>query len=228
MYGTVYIIHCLVNGKYYVGQTIRRLRTRFIIHSNQPNTYIAKAMRKYGRENFIIEPICEAADPDELNRLECLWIIALASYVHGIGYNCKIAGALLPEIVERGAAKRRGKTRTVEQREKVSAGLIRYFETHVNPKKGRPIKESQREKLKALKGPRNSRWGAHDTPEVIERRRQSLLGKHWKHRKARRSGMTNAAGKRSEKTILHMRWLRLIRRLSGPRLVLQHATGNYF
>src|ERR1039458_9219547 len=190
MYGTVYIIYCLVNDKYYVGQTVQPLRSRFRVHANHPTTYIAKAIRKYGRDNFLIEAICEAGDADELDRLEGLWIIALAAHVNGIGYNCMTTvGHISPEARARGDAKRRGIHRTEEHKEKVRIGLLRYFSTHVSPKKGRPMKESQREKLKALKGPLSSRWGKRDTEEVKEMRRHSLLGKHWKHRKVRRSGI---------------------------------------
>lgn len=81
MYGVVYLITNLVNGKYYVGQTIQSLKQRFRVHANHPSTYIAKAIRKYGRDNFLIETLCQAHNADELDRMESLWIIALASHV---------------------------------------------------------------------------------------------------------------------------------------------------
>ena len=234
MYGTVYIIHNLVNGKYYVGQTIQRLHRRFTVHANQPHTYIAKAIRKYGRDKFLIEPICQANNAEELDRLEALWIVALKAHVKGVGYNCMTTvGHLTAESLARLAATKTGVRRSAETNAKVSAGLKRYFSAHGSPKKGVPMKDSQRDKLKARVGPLNSRWGKHDTEETKERRRLKLLGQKrslgTRQRNATASRITkNGRGLRSEETKLHMRWLRLTGRLSGPRLYLQHGTGNYF
>ncbi len=151
-----------------------------------------------------------------------------------VGYNVRLAAkgyrTLPPESIEKARQKMLGHEVTPETRAKVSAGLKEYYRTHKNAKAGKPMSESQLAKMKELKGPRSARFGKKDSPEVCERRRQSILGKHYKQHKVRRSdgGRNNAAGKRSEETRLRMRWLRLIKRLSGPVLVLQHATGNYF
>lgn len=52
----VYKITNKVNGKFYVGVTSKKLSSRFYQHS-KATSYIGNAIRKYGRENFIIDEI---------------------------------------------------------------------------------------------------------------------------------------------------------------------------
>ena len=75
----VYSIKCLINNKVYIGQTIRPIEQRFKRHLNDAlnnilDTHFARAIRKYGKENFIIEQIDEAQTQDELNQKEQYWI----------------------------------------------------------------------------------------------------------------------------------------------------------
>ncbi len=68
MKGKIYKITNKVNGKIYVGQTIKTLEERFQKHcwgTTEKDKYhlnmaIKKAIKKYGKENFIIELIEEA------------------------------------------------------------------------------------------------------------------------------------------------------------------------
>ena len=50
------------NNKVYIGQTIRPIQDRFHRHINDAlnnilDTHFARAIRKYGKDNFIIEQI---------------------------------------------------------------------------------------------------------------------------------------------------------------------------
>lgn len=88
-FGYIYKIVNKVNGKSYVGQTIHDIKTRFRNHKHASltqNTYLYKAMRKYGYDNFTIEEIDVANNLDELNNKEIYWIKQLNTKVPN-GYN---------------------------------------------------------------------------------------------------------------------------------------------
>lgn len=75
----VYKITNIQNNKVYIGQSIRPIKDRFNRHINDAlnnilDTHFARAIRKYGKENFIIELIDTAQNQDELNQKEQHWI----------------------------------------------------------------------------------------------------------------------------------------------------------
>ncbi len=78
----VYKITNTANGKVYVGQTIQRYQKRFIDHlaeafGTKRQTKLYNAMRKYGRESFVISLLEEIMPPltiDDLNDAEEKWI----------------------------------------------------------------------------------------------------------------------------------------------------------
>ena len=68
----IYKITNIQNNKIYIGQTIRPVKDRFHRHINDAinniiDTHFARAIRKYGVENFIVETIDSAENQDELN-----------------------------------------------------------------------------------------------------------------------------------------------------------------
>ena len=68
MYGFIYITTNLVNKKKYIGQcSYNKVRTEFYLGSGK---HIIAAIKKYGKENFSREILCEAENLEELNRLE--------------------------------------------------------------------------------------------------------------------------------------------------------------
>lgn len=86
----VYKIKNNVNNKVYIGQTIRPIENRFQRHINDAinnivDTHFARAIRKYGKENFSIEMIDKANTQEELNLKEQYWIRFYDST--NIGYN---------------------------------------------------------------------------------------------------------------------------------------------
>ena len=48
----VYLLTNNLNLMCYVGKTTRKLKTRLCAHKNNPNSYIGRAIQKYGWENF--------------------------------------------------------------------------------------------------------------------------------------------------------------------------------
>ena len=75
----IYKITNIQNNKVYIGQTIRPIEQRFKRHINDAlnnilDTHFARAIRKYGKDSFIIEKIDNAQTQDELNQKEQYWI----------------------------------------------------------------------------------------------------------------------------------------------------------
>lgn len=84
----VYKITNKINGKVYIGQTIRPIEQRYQRHINDAinnalDTHFARAIRKYDQENFICEQIDNADTQEELTRKEQYWIKYYNSIVYG-------------------------------------------------------------------------------------------------------------------------------------------------
>lgn len=92
-YGVIYKITNLVNGKIYVGLTTKTIEKRLNqhIHSNGCSA-ITDAIKKYGKENFKIEIICECFSKNELNEREIYFIDFYKSLVTCNGYNIESGG----------------------------------------------------------------------------------------------------------------------------------------
>ena len=82
----VYKIENRVNGKIYVGRTIRTLNTRIYQHKHNNKSLIGRAIQKYGWENFSVEIIEECDTFEKLVEREIYWIKKLNSKVPN-GYN---------------------------------------------------------------------------------------------------------------------------------------------
>lgn len=77
----------LINGKIYVGQT----------HQNRESylgsgKLLLSAIKKYGKENFSRETLCECSDIEELNDKEKYYIAKFDATNKNIGYNIKAGG----------------------------------------------------------------------------------------------------------------------------------------
>lgn len=94
MKGYIYKITNTINGKVYIGQTKQTIEQRFIQHKShartgQSNHKLARALRKYGDENFTIE-LVEVCDYEMLNERERYWINIFNSIENG--YNILLGG----------------------------------------------------------------------------------------------------------------------------------------
>ena len=68
----IYKITNKLNGKSYIGQTIRPINQRWHRHVNDAmnnilDTHFARAIRKYGEKSFSVEEIDSASSQEELN-----------------------------------------------------------------------------------------------------------------------------------------------------------------
>lgn len=88
--GSVYLITNKINNKKYVGITTRDYLERFEEHC-KADSYIGKAIRKYGRTNFEVKIVDLATTRDELMEKEISWIEKLNTF-EGNGYNLTRGG----------------------------------------------------------------------------------------------------------------------------------------
>ena len=91
----IYKISNTINNKLYIGQTVGSIEARFKRHindamSNNLDTHLARAIRKYGPDNFSITLVEEVENYECLNEREQYWISYYDSYKSG--YNETIGG----------------------------------------------------------------------------------------------------------------------------------------
>ena len=90
--GFIYKITNKLDGKLYVGKTCTTINIRWSHHLDdytKKDYHLYRAMRKYGVENFEIEPIEQCPD-NLLNEREIYWIEKLDTFHNG--YNKTIGG----------------------------------------------------------------------------------------------------------------------------------------
>jgi len=91
----VYLITNKINGTQYVGQTVRTLEQRWNSHVSVAmrgkGGYLAKAIKKYGAEQFTVETISLCESKEEMDFTEMLYI-ALLHTQRPAGYNLTAGG----------------------------------------------------------------------------------------------------------------------------------------
>lgn len=117
-FGVIYKITNTINGKIYIGQTIKknpnqRTRAHFDAPPNGGRDLVYSASQKYGKEAFTIEVIASAFDRDGLNYLEKFFISTLGSKVPN-GYNIADGGSstMTKETAQRISLSKKGKPST--------------------------------------------------------------------------------------------------------------------
>lgn len=127
IYGYIYIVENVINGKQYVGQTTdpdARRRAHFNGRSGCP--VLQNAIEKYGSENFEFRILEEGSSLEELNQRETYWISELNT-IRPQGYNIEQGGAVreMSEHSKRKIGEANKKyVRTPEYREKVRQNTI--------------------------------------------------------------------------------------------------------
>jgi group I intron endonuclease len=85
----IYLVTNLINGKMYIGQTTQLLRRRWNQHCRVDKrgcSILYRAIKKYGKENFIIEVITICSSIEEMNYREVFYI-KLFNTMSSNGYN---------------------------------------------------------------------------------------------------------------------------------------------
>jgi hypothetical protein len=169
----IYRIINLINWKQYVGQTYKPVKSRLGEHYRFKKTLISKALRKYGKENFIIEQIDTAQTQRELDLKEILWIEYLGTHISlGNGYNVDWGGNNKGKHCQETKLKisnsQKGRKHSEETKRKMSESS-----------KGQVISQEQRDKLsKMFKGSGHLLYGKTPSKETREKLSKSLKGKN--------------------------------------------------
>lgn len=96
---SIYCVHNIVNGKNYVGKTIKAIDQRWKQHVRASKTlsaaaygtYLSRAIRKYGESSFVAYPLAWA--PQHKSSIyERLWIVWFESHKAEHGYNLTMGG----------------------------------------------------------------------------------------------------------------------------------------
>ena len=149
VFGVVYLIVNLLNGKMYVGQTVQPLEVRFDQHS-RADTVIGNAIRHYSKKNFRYGVIKSCASKAELDKWEKFFIAALRCKAPN-GYNLTDGGEgavglkRTPEHNAKIAAAQKGKHLPPETCAKISLAVS----GENNPNYGKPMSDEHRAKIAA-------------------------------------------------------------------------------
>lgn len=195
----IYKITNKINNKIYIGFTSKTLEERFKEHVHKSNknskekTYFHKAIKKYGKENFIIEVVDTSTDENYcLNVLEHYYINLYNSRDNTIGYNIGVGG-------EGGDNYSNNPNKEIIS-DKISKKLKHYYEHHEHKLKGRKLSKEHIQKIKdsnvgrQLKikynteeykklfrdlnlGEKNPMWGKHLSEETKLLLSQKLKGR---------------------------------------------------
>lgn len=176
--GKIYVVTNLVNGKYYVGKTMRDdPNKRFSEHKKgNKATLLSQAIAKHGASQFNFSVVAETADLDNLNDLEILWISVLAANQRGIGYNRTEGGYIIP------AATRKAQADTVRGRTPWNKGLKGVLKGW---NKGLKMSPESRSKMS------ESKKGKKQSPDLVRKRMESKLG--YRHSAESRKKMSDIA-----------------------------------
>jgi group I intron endonuclease len=195
----IYKITNIENNKFYIGQTTKAVDKRFREHLGSNNkSLISRAIKKYSRQSFFVDTICECLSLDELNERELYYIGVYGSKVPN-GYNLTDGGrtnyTLTPESIKKISDSKIGdlnSSKRPEVREKIRQSLLgrpgtkhteemKQFLSDIN--KGNKhclgLKHSEDTKKKiseSLKGPNHPMYGKHHTEEHKKKVSESLRG----------------------------------------------------
>ena len=145
----IYKITNTVNGRIYIGQTIKTLAHRWSQHTTSiKNCPLYNAFRRYGRDKFKMEAICSALSPEYLNELE-QYFIKFYDCMAPKGYNLTSGGDSAYTRSEHSRDRQRqamlGHTVSDETKAKISATLM----GREGVRRGAVLSEETRQKISA-------------------------------------------------------------------------------
>jgi group I intron endonuclease len=180
-FGIIYCVTNLVNSKKYIGQTIKGLNYRQKCHFRYAFNYNSdnlfhRALRKYGKDNFLFEEIDSANSKLELDTKEIYWIKKYQSTNLENGYNICLGGqggaSHNPEVADKIRKTLLGGHRTEIQKEHMSiAAINRYKNKENHPWTGKHLTDEHKENIRQAR----KKYVVSDVTR--EKQRQAKLGK---------------------------------------------------
>ena len=159
----------LINGKVYIGQTIKPLNRRKIEHFSSAKTnnktYFWKALSKYGIDNFKWQVICICSNIDSLNEQEEYYIKFYDSM--NVGYNLMSGGnnGFHSEITKKKMSKKHsGKNNPMYGKKSAMKGK-------------RFSKEARKNMSESQQGEKHWNYGKHRSEETKRKIGNALQGR---------------------------------------------------
>jgi group I intron endonuclease len=189
VYGVVYLIKNIVNGKVYVGQTVASLRLRLRNHVSHAfawltgkykgqDTPLFRAIRKYGKESFNISVVCSCQSKEELDLMEDFCILLLGGSNKKTGYNLRRGGAngkMSQEVKDFCGSLHKGRKHTAEARQKMSETTKKQLALNPRP----PVSDLTREKMRQS-SPRKCLW-SEETKQRVSKMFSGAGGSNYYH-----------------------------------------------
>jgi len=233
VYGIIYKVVNNVNGKIYIGQTIKSLELRIKNHAKQ-GSYLYNAINKYGIDSFKYSVIETCDTKEELDEMEFHYIKQYNSLAPN-GYNLTLGGD--------GWC---GLNHSEKTKQQISDNLKIYYKTHAGPNLGVKYTEERRNRMSEMRkgtgvGEDNPFYGKKHTMETRYKISQRLLttdkhptrGKHltpeWKE-KIRVANIGKIISKEQREKISRSK----IGKFSGPeskmskKYVIESPEGELF
>jgi group I intron endonuclease len=142
---TLYCIQNRINGKLYIGKTVRPIAKRWKHHLSdhlRVDTRLYRAMRKYGPDNFRVIVLSDFdVDHDSLLRREIAYIRLFGTTDPKLGYNSHPGGAgtshhaTPQETRDKISRAHRGKRRSSDAKQKMSLAAKEQRRTLTDPQK---------------------------------------------------------------------------------------------
>jgi group I intron endonuclease len=224
VFGIIYLITNVVNGKKYIGQTTATCKRRYNAHkraafSCQSQLPLHRAMRKYSINNFSVEMIEKCNSIESLNAAESKWIAKLETFGPG-GYNCTTGGEgfiVSDETKQKISNARAGVELSEEHCKAISASM----KGENNPFYGRTHSEETIIKIKEtlvgkMDGEKNPFYGKQHSEESRRKISTSLVGTQ--------VGEKHSRAKLTEKDVLEIR-AAVQRGISRSALAKQYNVG---
>lgn len=187
---TIYVVTNTVNGKVYIGKTVRKVHVRWNRHlgdaRNGSETALHRAIRKYGGTSFSVDTLLDGIDDkDTLSRMERRMISLYDTTNQVIGYNLTdggdgTSGRPMNDRTKQALIKSRlGSKHTADALRRMSESqkgkhkgpfTADHIANMCKAQKGRTVSPEAREKL------RRANLGKKQTPEWIALMKERMAG----------------------------------------------------
>lgn len=191
-YGIIYKIENKINGKIYIGQTVKSFDERYggDIEKNTHNKHLRNSIKKYGIENFVIDKcVCKCETKEELDRVEQFYIYVYDAMDPEHGYNKREGGnggKLSNETKQKMSEAQKGEKHPMwgkNPEDYMTEETIKIKrEKQSKALKGKPFSNEHKKKLSEnhanVSGKKNPMYGKNSedymTEEAIQMRRKKI------------------------------------------------------